>query len=362
MNFPENGDVTASQHLDILLKAEEMWTNSQLMTAYTPHADAAIAVLNNQTATFEALTDKNKDNKVKVTWINPCGVQTAPAAPRCDIDGQELSTGVNEYEYNLRRSTEGLKINRNDFRTNIYDYNEFVAKGLLLHVKALDEWWAQQALIKLHAYAGVNAAVAAGGRPAAGYTYATGTGITTIPASAYGVGIVAAMMQQAIMNQMPGAYLIDNGLLYQPILNAKLNTPNADDKGLAARADMLFGRLTEDMFNFGAAGITEDLFAINPGAVAMKTRARFTRAPEVLTGQVQQTRFSIPSRVLPGVEYDVVYTLKCIENAVTQREEIVDVWNFETEGMIAKNPEGCPVTVGGTEYTPTGVLAYKFAA
>ena len=335
-----------------------MWDDSQLMSEYEVHAEAAVAVLNNQTARFEELTNKDKDRKVTVNWINPCDIEVKDCEPLCDLDGQELSTGGNDYELNICKQTVGFKINEETLRTNTYGFDELSAVGLMQNIKALDEFWARQILIHLKSFAGINVAVATGGIAANGFTWDAAHNVTDIPADQFNVGIVTKLMQQQIVNRMPAGYIIDKGWLYQPLMNAAYDSGNLDGKGAEERAKALRGRVTEDMFNFDAAGITEDMFIVNPGAVAFKTKARNPDAPRLVAGSVQQTRYTVPSRVLPGVRYDVYYTLKCVENGTSNRGEINHIWNFETLGGIFLNPAACPVTIGGTEYTPNGVLAY----
>ena len=358
--FSAPGDFTASQILQIKVKAEQMWTDSQLSQEYVPHADAAIAVLKNQTARFDELTLKNTDNTVKVMFINPCNIGVQDCLPLCDLDGNELNTDGLDYQLDICKQSVGFKINRQKLRTDFYSWQELAAVGLMQNVKALDEFWAQQILIKLKSYAGINAAVATGGIAANGFSYNGATNTTQIPADQYNVSLITKLMQQQIVNKMPAGYIIDKGLLYQPIMNSRINKNNLDGSGDAIRADTLDGRVTFDMFNFDEAGVTEDMFIVNPGAIAFKTRTRNPDQPTVLPGKIQQTIYTVASRVLPGVRYDVYYTLTCIVGT-DGRANYVDVWNFETQGGIFLNPNGCPITIGGTEYTPNGVLAYEAA-
>lgn len=358
--FPANGDLSASQILQIKLKAEEMWADSQLSQEYVPHADAAIAVLKNQTARFGELTVKDTDNTVKVNFINPCGIGVQDATPSCDLDGQELSTGGIDYAMDIDKETVGFKVNREKFRTNLYGYNEFTAAGMMQHIKALDEFWAQQVLQKLNALAGINVAVASGNRiTAGGFTWDAANSTSVIPYDAFNVKLISKLTQQQIVNKMPAGYIIDRGVLFQPIWNSKIDAGNLDGSGDNKRADMIDARITYDQFNFDLAGVIEDMFIVNPGAIAFKTRTRNPDTPTLIGGKVQQTRFTVNSRVLPGVKYDVYYSLECVVNEDTDQDEIVDVWKFKTRGGIFQNPNGCPVTIGGTTYTPNGVLAFR---
>lgn len=354
-DFPLDGDLSASQILKIKLKAEQMWDDSALAQEYIPHSDTAIAVLKNQTARFRELENPDKDNQVVVNFINPCGITVEDCGPICDMDGKELSTGGRNYELDTCKSTQGLKINREKFRTNLYEYEELAAKGLLMHLKALDEFWSQKLLAKMKAYAGVNVAVASNDISAYGMTWENGA--TQIPATDFNLGMLTTLLQQQIVNNMPNGYIIDRGYMFKPVQDALLNADNADGKGDAKRAQAFANRITHDMFNFAKAGVTDSMFAINPGAIAFKTRARNPETPKVWGGKVNRTDYKVKSRILPGVEYDVYYSLTCVEGT-NGRSEIHDVWNFKTEGGIFLNPEGCPVTIGGTTYNPTGIYAY----
>ena len=69
-----NGDFTPTVLLAMKLKSEQMWKDSQLRSSVVPHADAAVAILNKQTARFEVLNNRDKDLEVKVTFVNPCGI------------------------------------------------------------------------------------------------------------------------------------------------------------------------------------------------------------------------------------------------------------------------------------------------
>jgi hypothetical protein len=293
------GEFSPSALLAIKLKAEQMWTDSRLAQDFKAQADAAKAVLDNQTATFRELDNPEKENQIVVNFINPCAVVAEDCESNCDLTEDELESGAKTYTLDTCKKS-GFSVDAEKLRTNTYTVEEVSARGLASALKALDEFWARQVLVKLKAFAGVNVAPAP-------WTWAAGT--TSVPAADYNVGMVANMINQSILNRMPGAYYIDNGGLYVPWLNAQLQSKNLDGAGDAARIAAI--KLYFDQWNFGPAGLTEDTFMVTPGAVAMKTKTRNPDAPTVIGGTVQQTRYTIASPTLPGVKYDVYYTLKC---------------------------------------------------
>lgn len=340
------GDFSPSALLAIKLKAEQMWTDSRLSQEYKANADAAKAVLENQTATFRELDNPEKDNSVVVNFINPCGVTVDDCESNCDISGPELETKGKTYDLDTCKKAD-FSVNAEKMRTNTYTVEEQSARGLALRLKALDEWWAQRVLVKLKAFAGVNVAPDP-------YTWAAGT--TSVPAANYNRTMIGNLINQSILNRMPGAYFIDNGALFVDFWNAQIDAGNAAGAGDANRIRAI--KMYFDQWNFIPAGLTEDTFMVSPGAVAMKTKTRNPDTPTVIGGSVQQTRYTIASPTLPGVKYDVYYSLGCITDPVTGKANIVHSWRIETMGGIFLNPEGCDVTISSTTYTPTGVISY----
>lgn len=340
------GDFTPSVLLKIQLKAEQMWQDSQFANSLMPHADAAIALLENQTARFTELQDPGKDRTVQINWVNPCAIVAEDCESNCDITEAELETDGKDYTLDLCKKA-GFSIDAEKFRTNVYDAEETTAVGLARAITVLDEWWAQQVLVKLKAFAGVNVYPTP-------WTWNPATSDTEIPTLDYNLDIIPDLLFQAQKNRMANPYFINNGDLQVAWNRAMLNAGNLDGKGDEAAIKAI--RMYFDSWNFGTAGVTENIFSVAPGAVAMKTKVRHSTTPQVIGGSIQQTRYAVKSRLLPGVSYDVYYTLKCV--TVNNKAHDVHSWRFETNGGIFLNPEGCPVTVESVVYSPTGVLSY----
>lgn len=340
------GDFSSSALLQIKLKAEQIWKDSRLAQEYTAHADAAVAVLQNQTASFTPLKDPGKENSVKINFLNPCGVTVQDCTSDCDISGLEAETSGIDYDLDTCKET-SFSVDATKLRTNTYTVEEVSAQKLALALKALDEWWAQRMLVKLKAFAGVNVAPDP-------YTWAAGT--TSVPAASYNRAMIGNLLNQAMLNKMPGAYFIDNGSLFVDFWNAQIDAGNAAGAGDAARVKAI--KMYFDQWNFAPAGLTEDTFMVAPGAVAMATKTRNPDAPTVLGGSIQQTIYTIASPTLPGVRYDVFYSLKCVTGSDGE-SHYMHSWKLKTRGGIFKNPEGCPVVVGGTTYVPSGIISYS---
>lgn len=342
------GNFTASELLESRLKAEQYWKNSQNAASYTPKAAAAQAVLANQTQQFDEFKDVNHDRKIRITWIDACGVDVQDCVSNCTITEPELESKSKLYTPDICKKT-GFSVDFTKLRTNDYTSDEIIMKGFASRIKALDEFWAKQILAKLATFAGINVAPAP-------WTFDADDMTTYVPDAQYNLKMLANVLNQAELNRMEDNYIIENGTLTIELMNAAFDQGNFDGKGAAARANEFQRMMTNDQFNFGAANILEDMFVIGKGAVAFQTLNEVAKEVTTIGGQVQQQTFQTPSIALPGVMYDTYYSVTC--QTVNGKAHYFHTWRFETHGIVALNPEGCPVTVGGEVYTPTGVLSY----
>lgn len=350
------GDFTASEHLEFLLKAEEKWAGGKYTDDVKVYADVAVTQLNRQTARFEELSDSRKDNSVNLTWIKSCGLETSAAdldADVCEISADELESDAQTYEYTLGQKV-GFSVDAEKIRTNIYELEEQIAHGILRCDKLLSEWWAKQLLVSYDSFQGPNIPVIQGGK-IPNFTWNGTDGWAEIAAGNYNVEIVAALIKMMQLNKINNGFFVEDGGLFIPWKNAGLDSGNLDGKGNDMRTMQI--DLNFDMWNFSPAGISQNMFLLDRNAVAMKTYNRYPTAPQVLTGKINQTRYAYPSKILPGVMYDVVYEMACGTNGSPMHK-----WQFFTKGGIWLNPTACPIAVGEAEYTPTGVYGFKVTA
>lgn len=339
------GDFSATQLTAITLKAQEMWAKNPGQTP-PPNVATVNAVKANQNARLADLEEKDKDKQVKITWVNSCALAVSDCTPDCEITGPELESDAVTYDLDLCKEVR-FSVNETKLRTNTLTFDELAAPGLSAAIASLDNWYNSQMLLHLKTFAGVN------GIPAP-WTYAAGT--TTIPAASYNRSIVANVIYQAMRNGFTNPFFINNGDLYVDWLNAQLDARNAAGAGDAARVAEL-SRMTFDLQGFFTAGLTESLFMVNPGAVAMATKARNPNVPKIMK---DVTLYTVPSRAIPGVVYDAFYQLTCSVNGT--ESEYIHSWKLKTRGGIFLNPNQCPITIGGTTVTPTGVISYTKGA
>lgn len=341
------GNFTAAQLLEVVVKGEEMWKNSQYEASLIPNAEAAVAVLKNQTAQFKELDDySEKNRKVKVTYIDACGGEVQDCEASCELDGEELSANSEIYEPNICKE-HAFKIDVTKLRDTNYTSDELVLRGHARALKLLDEYWAQQILAKAKLNAGINLSPAP-------FIWDNVNNTTRIPDADYKLQMLANLVQQANMNRINAPYFIENGSLFVEMFNAEMNAGNLDGKGDASRLAMLKRMLYQDAWNFAPAGITESLFMIGSGALAFKTVNEYKPIPINLTPLKQA--YSVKSNLLTGVSYDVEYSKTC--KVVNNKERYFHTWRYRTNGLIEINPKGCPVNFGGNIVEPTGILSY----
>lgn len=341
------GDFTATELMNIQLMSERMWTDGILAREGEPQAGAAIAVLENQNARFSELNNRDKDLKIDVSWIDTCALEDEACEDNCDLTEALLETGKETYQPDICRKS-GFSVDAETSRTNSYDTQEAAAKGLAKAIQNLDEFWARQVLVKLNTFAGYNVYPTP-------WTFDPAAMTTNVPAADYHLSMTANLMIQARMNRLGTPYYIENGLLEAERLNAQLDAGNAEGRGNNARVNAL--NMYSDPLNFALSGVSDSLFGVAASAVAFKTVNRNPDSPIVIGGSVGQTRYTVNSRVLPGVKYDVYHTVTCVENG-----RLVYTWRLETNGGIWLNPAGCPITVEEETYNSTGVLSYTRTA
>lgn len=351
------GDFTEAQHLAFLLKAEEKWDDGKYADDLQANVDAAVQLLNNQTARFDELDNPAKDNIVNLTWLKYCHLVASDhdRAEDCDIEGDELSADAKEYELDKGQKFT-FSVDQEKVRTGIYEVDEQVAIGLLKADKELSEYIAKQVLISYKAFAGPNIPAIRG--LSGPMSWDGGNTTTNIPAASYNIGIIASLLKQMQLNKVKNGFFVNSGSLFEAWTNAMLNGNNLDGKGDDLRLKQI--KLQFDMWNFLEANLTEDMFLVDKSAVALKTYTRYSLKPDIIGGKVGQTRYKMASRLLPGVEFDVIYEVKCIAGKIKY------TWQVSTQFGIWLNPEPCPITINvdgvPTEFTPTGVYSFTKTA
>lgn len=342
---------TNSQLAKVQLKGEEIMADGQIADQYIANAEAARAILENQTIEVKPLSDDpKKDKDVEVTFIDTCGIEDQECpADVCNFTSPELATKKVPFLLNLCRAS-FFSVDETDVAKSIYGKDDAVAKGQLTALNKLDEYVSRQALIALNANAGTNLYPLP-------YSYDPATKSTDIPEADYNRKIVPYFEKMAMMHKIPQPYYIDNGQLWIDWRNAQLDAGNADGRGDKARVDAI--KLYFDMFGFAAAGITpDDTFLVGKHAVGIAHRTfnenYVDNAVTLNLKNGNQTRYKVTSNNLvasggKSIEYDAYYQIECSGKRVKHS------WMFVYTGGIFVAPEGCTEGV-------TGIMSFNSVA
>jgi len=220
-----------------------------------------------------------------------------------------------------------------DFIDNEFDIN--VAKALLKADKELTEAYAQYCVAQLELFKGCN-------------KLTTGKGVvsnldTFIAAPYWTPAIAAYFSRVSIMNRFTNPIFLSGSLLWEQFMVAQANSANANGKGdwaLWSGMQPYF-----DMFNVDSVNDPDlKAYLLSMGSVAMVNKFYNPAVPERL---MSFTRYTMPSRWLPGMTYDVFYDNEC-----TTGMKVVHNYKIRLIADLYNNPEGC-------ENCNTGVLAFQ---
>lgn len=343
--------LTATLLDSVKLRVEQEFANGgQIAKAGRVDAEAAKAVLENQTAKFTELKDPNKDLTVQISWLDPCFGGTVACVPKCTITGGAVSSVTKDYTIDQCRDSVAVSIGEEVWRKNRYDQVEAIALAMVRMEKSMDEYLSAQVLLTAKANAGINFWT----NGTIAYNAANNT--TYVPDANYNVDLIPYLEAAALYNQTRDNYKISNFEFWEQYRRAQLYTGNDNGKGLGAEAGLFGQNLYFDPLGFAAAGIApEDMFIIEKGAMALITKARFSKTPVYRGGTVQQWRWSKESNFLPGVVYDWYSQETCDASFSSTQEDIVTNIVGRVRYTIPVNPLGCTYTYNGFTGKTTGI-------
>lgn len=302
--------ITATELTTAMVKQDLMWADSQRKQDYEANAVAANALIENTTAKLDVIQDTSnmKKRKVKIYWNDVCDPTVATTTPDyCSITGTAPNSNALEYDITKKVSSK-FTIDEALYTTNMMTIEEVFADTLLKHMKALDEKVAQVSVSSLDAFAQENAL-----QSGLGCTDATGTWIETfINPSLWSPSIMGYLKRIAIKNKFGSPVLLDGSNLYDHYWNAQMNAGNSNGAGAKNMFDNSGIKLYFDLFNVDAVA-DKSSFLMNRGAVAFAHKAWWDsfsqNAPKVDSDG--RRKFSIPSKNIAGLKYDVYITSDC---------------------------------------------------
>lgn len=322
------GVFSETQLVNIQAKADSIWMDRIQKEDYVPQAEIVKCLIAQTTAKFGDLKGK-KDPTVEVGWVNACDVSAASCTD-CTITGTELSTNVEEYYLNREQCAE-FKVGEDAFRTNFFDFEDVVAKGLLKASLALDEYWAAQAVAVLNANVGVNESDGGKGTVSGTSTY--------VGAPYWNADLMGYFNRVSVQNRFKRPMLISGLNLYESIWTAEWEKCCENGIGKFGSMDFCF-----DLFNIDSVNDPDYVtYMLNRGALAFVTKCYYQGSTAANPMKyMDQYRWSMPSFYLPGVCYDVHYENNCDDGDFFSHE-----FKLKTFGDIFLNPVGCTSTRTG---------------
>jgi len=327
------GSLTCGDLLATVLMADSVWADNASAKFYKANTGVIDAIRENQTVRFPQL-QTDKWNQIKLIWLEMCGTDTTSCTDLCDAGTlDEIQSGCETHELSCLAEV-GFKIGEYSYDNTYYGFQEAVAKGMLAKMKLLDEKIAQLGVAALSSFTGVNK-----------YTtgIAEGTGNLFIPPAYWGPDLMAEFSMISIVNKFNNPYLISGSNLYKANWNAMMNAGNADGKGGAAKMDAFPAYF--DLFNVDsiAGKVT---YLVDPNALAFVNKARYSSTPKEYGNGADKIVYSVESKNLPGIFYDVIYYTTCVA------DEIFHNFKIKATGAFLQNPVGCDEDITGVlEFT-----------
>lgn len=334
------------QHL-----ADKMMLDDRIRQQFIPQYNIFKYLQSLQTATVNAAfnTRAKKNYDVEVSWVNACSTFDI-ADESCVIGGDELSTNVEEYVLD-HRFVKGFTVRDDVMRHNHYETQELIAKGLLKIDKEITEDFSQFLVGRLNTFAGVTTV------PDIAPAITTLGTLTTIQPALWIPSIMAYFARTKIMNRFTNPALINGSNLWESLYVAQANNANVDDKG-----DWILWNgmpVWFDLFNIDTVNDPDYLtYMVSQGALAMANKAWNPDSP---FRSMSDIRYTMQSRFMPGMRYDVYYTNNCIaeneleadhnQSVANNRDALGHHWKVVFTADMFLNPEGC-------EADNTGVLRF----
>lgn len=327
------GTFTCTALQKVIAKIDKSWMDNQQKSEYIPKVEVVTAIRKEQTARLKEIQDPEKDNVFKIYWVIDCntGVEDDDNDD-CDFDGPEAESRCKEYALDIKKMVK-FSNKENLGRTNDINREDALAVQMLARMKEMDETIAQTVVAKLNSFAGTNQ-----------FTGGIGEvdGVTTYIAPSYWTGDVYGYFAQVvIMNKLVDPFIIHGSNLFQQRWNYQYIQANANGKDMLPKTESI--RSYWDMFNVDGVNTPDQVsYLITRGAVAIANKAYYplNKPTEYLTDKPSK-RWSIESKSIPGIYYDVIYTMEC------SGEDIIHKYKIKAKFGVYLNPFGCNEEVSG---------------
>ena len=311
-------------------KAEAIWADNAENAEYMPNSETVQAIVANQTAKLDAITGlQEKNNTIKITWLTTCDLEVDDCSTECFPDGAEVQSNCKEYVPTICKEV-NFKITDATLRGSIYSKEEVLARAMLKAIKKIEDSLGAAGVAFLEDAEGVNAFMGDYGTLTGGGV--VGNSATKIAPANWTATLLGYFIQTAKMNLFSSPYLLSGNNLYQAFWNAQAEFANADGKAGLNKFNQM--KPTFDLWNIDSAFANPATFLIDRSAVAFGGKWQYPEQVTDFGGDIGK-RYSIPSKTIPGLRYDVHYKMTCVE------KDIVHKFNIIAKAGFYLNPTGC---------------------
>jgi hypothetical protein len=333
----EIGGIDCGYLAIIQAQQDRIWADPMSNVDLIADVESAKAVLENQQVTFTEITGSKK-RKLSVEWQQKCDVSTQACSSDCDIDGEDIDPICKEYEIDCLRES-SFKVPLRAYRERTIEQQTAIAKNMLYHKKALDEWLAQYVVTGIHAGAGTNLFTGGVGT-VAGTT-------TTINATNWDDSIWGYFNRVIRANKFKGTYMLTGDNLYQYLFNRQHEAMTEAGKAAMAKIGSI-SKIYVDPENVEtiAAGHT---FLLHKTAVALLNKAwNPLGAANAIQRAGNYWEWSEASANIPGIYYDITMKETCVA------DEFYQAYKLKLHGAFKTNPFPC-------DEDNTGILSFVCA-
>ena len=301
--------LTPSALVEAQVLADKMFADSARKADYVVEVNAAKAIIENTTAEMTIVERTDKTLTVSAKFNQFCDDDVSTSTPNyCTISGTEADSGKKDYiiESNVNKK---FTIDEANYRTNFLDFGAVFADNMLKSMKAMDEKIAQVCVSKLQSFTSDNLNTV-NGIACPGVVSPESWATTYIKPSNWAPSIMGYFAKTARINKFSSPFLLDGKNLFDHFVATQVNEGNADGKGAAAWFKMM--KYYEDLINVEAVA-SGSTFMVQRGAVAFASKAYWEKFSEAApkTDASGRLKYSVNSKNIPGVKYDVYVTEEC---------------------------------------------------
>ena len=326
---------------EVYVSIEQAWNDAIQRAQFEAKANAAIGQLSRQTARVEPIiTGSNEDAKIitkRIYWQNFCNIVAEDCTTQCDPSAIEITDNSQTHTISLCKQA-SFFTSWKTHRNVPHNLAGTIAGGLLKATKELDEWISNQFVLYVdtqkgdHEYQNPDWTIAAD--------------VASVPNANWTEAIIPEFELAAEFAYLGPYYMLEglNTWATRRIAGAK----QVDDNGAGTASLWNSKNWVDSPIELQKSATTDNrTYLIANSALAILTGNYFSERPVEFGGKYRM--WTIPSRNLPGVRYDVTEVENCSSNDFTISYKVQANYQF------ALNPTGC---VAGR----TGVLAFEKAA